>query len=440
MNRTRRRRGLSAIALVLALGSAACSDDGSTTADTEAPDTTTPTSATSAATTTPESTPETFAPADGEPIKIGTTIWTLERIGFGVRLPGVQAGIEYVNSHGGVNGRPLEWVYCPAADANEGEACARKMVDEGVVATVADANFAAESIALSVLSDAGIPVIDPFLGLTDGMNDPNVYLMCGPTIFDYSAVVAYMHELGMTKMFTLNGASTQADAVKAVVDQAVAYWDVDSIGKVDVPLSSSDYLSQMQAAADADADVNLAVIPPFQTAQLLQAADQLGVPGRFGLQEGQFNQGDYQEYGQAGGALDGSLLVSCVPPFSAADEFPAVADALAAFATYYEESGDVLASPDKLTTLGLQTYFATLATAEAMRTIGDAVIDGASVKAALDASEGIDVGLSKPWVPSAPGPEGYSRVSNTFVYLCKVENGTSVLYQSEPIDGSEPLK
>jgi branched-chain amino acid transport system substrate-binding protein len=440
MTSSRRGRVLGAV-IALAMFAGACSDDdegggaAATNPSTSAAAVTSAPGSTSAVTT-----PETYPTPTGEPIRFGTTIWTLDRIGFNVKLPGIEAAVRYVNSHGGINGRPVEWVYCPAADAPAGEACAHTMVEQGVVATVSDGNMVAENVALDVLRNANIPVIDPFLGFTQGMNDSNVYLMCPPTVIDYSGVVAYMHLLGKSKLFILLGASTQGDVVKSVVDNAVAHYGIEVVGQVDVPITAADYLSQMQAAADAGADANLAVIAPFQTAEVLQAASQLDTQAKFGLQEGQFNQGQYREFGQTGGPLDGSLLVSCVPPFSAADQFPAVQAALDEVNAYYEESGDELASPDRLTTLGLQSYFDVLAFAEAARAVPDGTeISGVSIKQVLDTTTGIDIGLARPWVPSSPGPAGLSRVSNTYEYLCMVKDGVSVLYQNEPIDAAEGL-
>lgn len=428
--------------IALTMVAAACGSDNKSSETTAAPATTgaaTETTGASETSAPAETTPETFAPPTGEPIKIGTTLWTAEMVSLTIKLPGIKAAIEQINAHGGINGRPLEFDYCGATDANTGEACARQMVADGVVATIEDANMLAEANSTKILNDAGIAQIDPFINGADSLNSPNVFMMCPPTPIDYAAVVGYAKEAGLKTVHFLAGEMSQSDNSVNSATTAAQYYGLETTGRTGIPMTAADYLPQMQEAANVNSDVNLAIIAPFMTNLLLQAADQLGVPAKLGLGEGQFNADQLAQYGKSGGALDGSLLVSCVPPYSAADKYPKVKEGLDAINAYYEETKDELAAPNKLTTYAMRSYIAVQAFATMARGLDEVTAE--SVLAALQSPDtSIDLGLDHPWTPATKGPEGYASVSNTWEYLCTVKDGKSVLFQDEPIDAALPFK
>lgn len=445
MTSSRRTRGVAAAAIALAMVAAACTDsdkDSNGTTTTNASSVTTAPATTSAATS---SVPETYPPLAGDPIKIGTTIWASTIVVFNTRLPGIAAAVDYINAHGGVQGHPLEWVFCAAVDANEGEACAHRMVDEGVVATIADANFTAEEAEVRILGEAGIPIIDSFLTTSAALSDPNVYEMCAPTVFEFAAIPSYMKMLDKKTMAIFYGDTSQAQDVITVVQKAADAAGIEILAQVPISLGAVDYLPQVQATMDAGADVNMGVLAPFQTVQTLEAADQLGTSFHFGVTEAQFSTGDYAQYGQADGGIDGALTTGCVPPLTAGDSYPAIQTAVDNIALQRESgtfkdlddgTGSILkdfAAPDKLTSYATRGWFATLAFWEATKEIqGD--VTSTALKQALATTAGLDVGLAEKWVPSHQGPAGYTSVSNTQVYLMTVKDGQSVLFQDQPID------
>jgi len=436
MKSTGRMKRVAAALISLAVIAGACSDDEETTSSSDATETSAATETTGAGeeTTVPG---ETCEPATGEPIKFGTTIWTLEIISLNIKLPGIEAAVKRINDCGGVNGRPLEWVYCGAADANEGEACVRDMIDEGVVATVADANLAAEVPSMTILQDAGVPQIDPFANSPESLNSGNVYMMCPPTPIEYAAIPVAMAEKGYTTYYYFAGQTSSAQNSVNAVDGAAAFvGGLENVGRVDVPLTAADYLPQMQATLDAGADIVVPIIAPFMTALVLQSAEQLGEPVKVGLSFGQFSAGQYDEYGDI---LEGSLLVSCTPPKANAADFPLVQQAYDDIQAYYEESGDEKASPENLSTLAIRAYLSVLAFAQVASSVE--TVDSASLKAAMDANtEGIDIGLTEPWVTGTPGPEPYTRVFNGTLYVVEVVNGQPELLLPEPIDALAPFR
>jgi hypothetical protein len=66
---------------------------------------------------------------------------------------------------------------------------------------------------------------------------------------------------------------------------------------------------------------------------------------------------------------------------------------------------------------------------------GKSDITAASVTQALDSAKDVDLGGVIPaWTPTAPGPEGFTRVSNTSYYLVQFNaDGTSTQVSSKPV-------
>ena len=309
--------------VALAMVAAACSSSSKTSTTTTAP-------ASGGSTTTTEK----VAPPTGTPIKIGSTILTPEVFSAMDLMPGIVAGVDDVNAHGGINGHPLVLDFCPAADANASEACARKMESDGVVATVADANFLSEAQTTQILADAGIPQIDPFLAGTEAMNSKNVFMLDPGLPLTYAAVVGSMKQQGLENLYVLSAGVPQSAPNVDATNAAAKYFGITVKGKTEIPLTATDDSPYVGAANDAGADLNMAIFPPFMTGLFLQAIQQLGTPLKLGAVEGQVAKGQYKQFLQSGGPLEGSIMASTVPPVSAADKFPEVARALAAMQAF----------------------------------------------------------------------------------------------------------
>lgn len=145
------RRGLrswriAAVAAAAALVLAACGGSGG--------DSSTDASPTGGGDTT------TAAPAPeptGEPVK---TMTVTDLNSQGPVYPNIQftaqAYEEWINANGGINGRPLEVEVCDSQGTADGStACARKAVEDGVVAVIGSFNFAPDAI-VDVLEPAGV--------------------------------------------------------------------------------------------------------------------------------------------------------------------------------------------------------------------------------------------------------------------------------------------
>lgn len=430
---TRRNARVTGLLVAGVLAIAACSSD-----DAAAPDTTSAPATTDApATTEAEPTETTYAEPSGEPVKIGTSLWEFEMAGLDVKLPGIEAAVRRVNATGGIQGRPLEWIYCGGIDNIQGEQCAQKMVDEHVVATVGDANLFAEVTSTEIQAKAGIPMIEPFVSSTETLANPYVYTVCPPPAMEYDAIPAAMKAAGYTSYFYLAGSSGAAQSNMVSVEEAAAYYGgLENRGQTTLPMTAVDVLAQTQTAGDAAADINLSIIPPNVSALVLAAAEQLGLHVPFGAQFGQFTAAQREEYSDV---LDGSIFVSCTPPPSDLADYPLIQQAYDDIAAYYEETGDELANPDTLSHLAVQSYLGVMAFAAAARTLD--TIDAASLAEALNTTtDGYDIGLDEPWMPSVKGPDPYPAVSNGNIYLILFKDGELSLLDDAPIDSLLPFR
>jgi branched-chain amino acid transport system substrate-binding protein len=151
------------MAIVAVLGiTAACSDDGTSTAESSSAGDTTATSA--------------GTRASGEPIRIGF----VNSEGGAFSVPELRVGNEvaesYINEQlGGVKGRPLQVSRCTTDGSPEASIdCANQLVEDGVVAVVEGTDLGGDAM-LPILADAGVPLVGHVQFGPGRMFDDNSY-------------------------------------------------------------------------------------------------------------------------------------------------------------------------------------------------------------------------------------------------------------------------
>jgi ABC-type branched-subunit amino acid transport system substrate-binding protein len=236
---------------------------------------------------------------------------------------------------------------------------------------------------------------------------------------------------GVKSIQFLPGALPTAALVENPVTTVAKKYGITITGRTEIPLTAADYTPYVSDAATAKADVYVPVIAPFMTNLLLQAMQQLGLKMRIAIGERQFSEEQYKTYGQPGGPLDGALLADVIPPISAAADYPELQRALDEIGAYYKSSNNPDAAPEKLSTVVTTAWLAV----EAFAKVADAQTDitAASIMNGLGTMKDIDLGLLK-WTPSAKGPVGFEKASNSMQYLSTVKDGKVVMFQKDPID------
>lgn len=191
----------------------------------------------------------------------------------------VAAAVKSINDAGGIDGREIEMSFCnDGFDPNEAAACARKAVDDGVVAVIGGTTVYADSI-LPVLEQAKIPWIattgtSGTVELTSDISFPLTAGAPGLAIAQGAKPV----ELGGPKVVII--ASDTESSLRGSED---AQKGVESAGgtsvEIKVAVDAVDYSAAATQALDADPDAVVITTLPPGAPRAVQALGQAGYTG-----------------------------------------------------------------------------------------------------------------------------------------------------------------
>ena len=280
--------GLGACAALLL---AACGSDNNAGGTTAAPATaaaTTPAPVTAASTTPPVVTAAPAAtepvtteagPATGEPIKIGFV--NLE--GGPVSLPelriGVQTAADYVNAHGGANGRPLQVIPCNVDGTPEKSIdCANQLVSQGVQLMFEGYDPSSDAM-LPVLDSAGIALTGhAAFGPQQQVSDNAFFFGTANPSFTAGFLDYYAKAGKKTIMMFLPDNPAFRDAQSSIVDPVSKIVGLDTKTTFYDP-SSVNWESLATTALAANPDVVATVAPDGDCLGLLGAVRAVGYGG-----------------------------------------------------------------------------------------------------------------------------------------------------------------
>ena len=131
-----------------------------------------------------------------------------------------------------------------------------------------------------------------------------------------------------------------------------------------------------------------------------------------------------------GDRAEGLLTLDQVPPASAGDQIPAIAQF-----NKEMDAADMNGENDR-NSVGIQGWLATHAIGIVAARV-DGEVDKKSLRAELETNAPVDLfGLLK-WTPAAAGPGEYQRLSNGQLYTGEAKGGDVVLTSPDPVDGFE---
>lgn len=432
------RRGrcrLVPVALVLAATLAACGDDGAeqstgseAPAESEAPAGSEAPMDTDAAVTT-DAAGTTDAASDTEPAATEPTFTgevTLMVIapetdpntgGIGAYpqiSAGARAAAAEVNEAGGINGLEVKIELCDTKqDVNEAFNCAQKAADEQVLAAVGTQDSRGNSY--EQLAAGGIPNVIAYAA-GGNVADPNSYPgFAGSVGYTVGGLTALASQPGVESIAVafLDDGQLIAQLEPLAQILGIAYPDVE-VNYVGIPPTAVDYAASVTTAAESDA-IFLAM-PADAIVQFRKTADQLGVDKPTGAPASTLNGG----LEQLGDLAEGMLAVAGYLAATTASS-PEI-DAFKAAMAEHEPDAQI----DDLTVNG---YLGVLVVAQALD--GAATVDSATLKAALDATTGIETGLAPAMQFTTPHPVLGAQMPRVF-------NGSVV--QVQIVDGKfEPL-
>jgi ABC-type branched-subunit amino acid transport system substrate-binding protein len=341
-----------------------------------------------------------------------------------------KAAVRGVNQRGGLNGRPLELVYCnDQGDPNKAAACARQMVSEHVVAVVRSITIAGGDQVSAILHAGGIPDIGRGALVPAEFAAPNADLLDGGVLSAYAGVLQRFAQNGGKRVFFAAAEGASATTTLSTLQSMAAKLGLAVAGTATVAASTADYAPFIATVQQSGAEAVLLAYPQQMIVQSVKAADQAGLAVGWLLNGGGITQQDLTALPAAQTAR--MIVGTGTMQLSAAADNPTVAQMKADIEAQFG-AGDAAADPTKLFSTALIAWESVHVLDTLME--GRPTVDAASVSAALAAAKDLDVGISAPWTPSRPGPAHFPRVSHPFVHLNRVEGGRLVSAQPEPVD------
>jgi branched-chain amino acid transport system substrate-binding protein len=410
--RKKRRYGAGLLAIVLMGGACGGSDDDGAGPDEAGSDTTEAVDTTAAPDTTdaPDTTVAVEV-ADERAFSVMVIGDETSTISFAVpeAVPAVEAAFAETPN--------VEVLHCDSAgDANASLDCQRQAVDEGVTAVIG--SFGSIAMDVSVLADAGIPVVG---GAPPAA--PNAFsLSAGLPVYASLGVAAV--EAGCESLATLylDGAEFLAD----MVADGAALGGVEEAARSGIPQNTPDVAPQVAALAGSDADCVVLSVTPTQMVQAVTALNQAGVDAQLIAAGAVVTPPVVEELGDLAEGL-----ITTEVQLSPGDDDPLVEDVRTRLAAVDPEA--------PLTTVGLLSYASAQLIVDALPAIqGD--VTPASLTTALeglvDAPAG---GVVHPVTTADLDNAQFARFYNPWGLLYRIEDGVPVRVSDDYFSLEETL-
>ncbi|GAA2264589.1 ABC transporter substrate-binding protein [Actinomadura luteofluorescens] len=369
--------------------------------------------------------------SDG-PIKIGASFDLSGPAGFFGKTgrDGAVLAVEKVNRDGGVNGRRLALESrddkCDTATA---VANVRRFAGDRDVAALTGFTCSPAALAAKPLVDqAKLPMMVSQATASEIHTPAGRYTWMSNVPADYEAA-------GLTKAVVENLKPSRLAVVhvgnpygKASADGVEAWLDQNGrrdilVGRIEIPMTASNYSVQMSKLKALDADVTLAVV--YDLPPLLQAAARAGVGTKFVSFNGGMLRETITSLAKAG-MLKGFTSSAMWPVLIAGDSrSPQMAEFANAFKKKYGNWPD---------NGNLQGYAGVMLLAEAMRRGGVEVSRESVQKAIAEKMTRVDLGLYFPYSFSR-GQHGGARTVTVLTYRDNTVPGENGLYGSATLSG-----
>jgi branched-chain amino acid transport system substrate-binding protein len=346
------------------------------------------------------------------------------------------ASIAAFNKRGGVgtnNGRLQAEVCDTRGDANGEVACARQMVDDGVVATLNDLTFNNPAGVVDVLEAAAIPRIG--VGGTDisEFGSSVSYPISAGVIAAYIGTAVGFEQDKNTKSCLVRTDAPTGATFRGFLTPMFSAVGIDIVCDVSVATGATDYAPYIAEVQREDPDAMLISHTDSVTTQLIAAMAQLNAKIPMGGNPGSFKLDTLRKYSDI---TKGTVLSDSFPYPAQVNvkNFPGLKQYFADM----KASGKKSLSAANLKTTDFGPWMATLAFVNVTKSLDS--FTPATVVQALQSAQDIDLlGLTPPWTPSTPGFSVFTSSSNHYVYVSRF-NGKDVVTEKEPIDVTQYIK
>jgi ABC-type branched-subunit amino acid transport system substrate-binding protein len=337
-----------------------------------------------------------------------------------------KATTRYYNAHGGLNGYKIELDYCnDKNDPNVGAACARKLVQDGVVALIGGGTIGAAGTVVPILNKAKIPMIGWNPATGPEFNSPNIYLFSSGSLIGYNILIPWAAHKGLP-MSIVSADNTVARALIPGLEATAKASKGSIVNKTFVSATQADYAPLVQASQEGNPKAAIMFTGQEQGALFIKAAEAAGA----GFQQ-YFELGIYPSFiKQIGAAGPHVLTTSAFPPFNSSN--PLIAKFRTAMAAE-KAAGDGDADLSKLNDIDFNSWLAMYVLGLVTKNMKD--ITGPNVMAALNKAKDLNLqGVIPPWTPNKAGPKGLARVSNEPQYIIGFKaNAEPYLVTKQPI-------
>lgn len=395
-----------AVVCLLALA-AACSSSSKSKSATASP----------SSTTTPK----------GEPIKVGQIIpINSPALTLKEQAVALKASIDAYNGRGGLNGRPLQLDQCDDKnDPNLDVECARKMVSDGVVATLNDSSLGDAASVSKILTDAGIARVY----MNPGFPEENG--SCSKVCFNNSGggtgvtlgmAAVSVRQGGIKNVSLIYPDIPSAAPLAAVVKGVVAANGGTLVNAIPLSGNATDYTQFVLAASKNGSEGAVLALGEAQATQVLSAAEQLNSKLKFFGSPATFTVDNLKQFPKVAQNI---ILTDSTPAPTAANaqSFPGMTQFLADM----KATSDPLLAPAKLRTSQVRSWLAVQAFDKVMKGTDTKNVTKDSVLAAFTAAKDVDLnGVVKPWTPLFTNTNPILKQAWPWYYITRYSNNTLV--------------
>jgi branched-chain amino acid transport system substrate-binding protein len=372
-----------------------------------------------------------------KPIRIGALVPDTS-FGLSYYPAAFRAAVRNVNAHGGIRGRPIQVEICDDAnDPNQAQACARRLVSDGVLATASNIS-GLSMVEGPILDEAGIPQVGSEAINPEDSYLPTAFPLDGGLFVQLAGGIVGMKRRGVHSLYTVTLDVPGGRTVVGLAAELARAGDVQPAGASFVPSAASDMTPYVQAAMQSKAGVVFPALPPALMIPFLIASRLAGARYVVMIPYGGFRPVDIAAMGGREAVTENDIEFAAVPALSATDRFPA----LRMFASDMDAelaAGDRSAAPDRRTGGSLDAWLSVMIIAREASTLD--TVDAAHLLRDLHTKPVVDtMGLTPPWSPGRTGLASQPRVTNLYGYLTTQRNGVEVLADPAPLNPFTVLK
>ncbi len=334
---------------------------------------------------------------------------------------------QWTNSHGGINGHPIEISICDdRGEPTQAAACARQGVEEGIVAVIGSFSFFGENI-VPVLEKAETAWFGPCCAQSAAELSSKVSFPTGSQPAYGAAAVAKAYEEGCEHLNAVIVEGAEAVFEPGMKNAAKAYGQ--TIGKfITIPAAAKDESAVVAEALSENADCVATIFGESLYKAWMGPWAQAGTEATMYGAQGNLNEQALEGFEEAG---DGSIIAGVFANFETAP-WTQYREALAASGADQSLDYGSLAAQGAWSG---DVAFAKIVEGMKGPINNKTFIEAANKTTALDTGGLVPIlNFTKEWTE---GPEGFGRLFNRSAAFSKYEGGKVVPYTDKLYDATE---